>query len=93
MREQLESGIEENMNKNKSSLLANINSSINSASYKINDTFVAYITGANDILNEIDSLFRKCNNSECAINALVGFRILDYVKKNKVKDKKVKDKG
>lgn len=91
MREQLESGIEENMNKNKSSLLANINSSINSASYKINDTFVAYITGANDILNEIDSLFRKCNNSECAINALVGFRILDYVKKNKVKDKKVKD--
>lgn len=91
MREQLESGIEENMNKNKSSLLANINSSINSASCKINDTFVAYITGANDILNEIDSLFRKCNNSECAINALVGFRILDYVKKNKVKDKKVKD--
>lgn len=91
MREQLEKGIDENMSKNKNTLLANINSSINSASQEINDAFVAYITGANDILNKMESLLRKCSNSESAINSLVGFRILDYVKKNKVKDRKIKD--
>lgn len=91
MREQLEKGIDENMSKNKSTLLANINSSINSASQEINGAFVAYITGANDILNEMGSLLKKCNNSESAINSLIGFRILDYVRKNKVKDKKIKD--
>ena len=91
MREQLERGIDENMSKNKSSLLANINTSINNASHEINEIFVAYITGANDILNRMDGLLKKGNNSESAINSLVGFRILDYVKKNKVKDKKIKD--
>ena len=91
MREQLEKGIDENMNKNKSDLLANINSSINSASQEINGAFASYITGANDILNEMGALLKKCNNSESAINSLIGFRILDYVRKNKVKDKKIKD--
>ena len=91
MREQLERGIDENMGNNKSSLLANINNSINSASHEIDNAFVAYITGSNDILNEMESLLRKCSNSESAINSLVGFRILDYVKKNKVKDRKIKD--
>ena len=91
MSEQLEKGIDENMNKNKSALLANINSSLNSASQEINDAFVAYITGANDILNEMDTLLKKCDKSENAINSLIGFRILDYVRKNKVKDKKIKD--
>ena len=91
MREQLEKGIDENMNKNKSALLANINSFINNASQEINGVFVAYITGANDILNEMGALLKKCNNSESAINSLIGFRILDYVRKNKVKDKKIKD--
>lgn len=91
MSEQLERGIDENMSKNKSALLANINSSINSASQEINGAFIAYITGANDILNEMGSLLKKCNNSESAINSLIGFRILDYVRKNKVKDKKIKD--
>ena len=91
MRGQLERGIDENMSKNKSALLANINSSINSASQEINGAFIAYITGANDILNEMGSLLKKCNNSESAINSLIGFRILDYVRKNKVKDKKIKD--
>lgn len=91
MREQLEKGIDENMSKNKSALLVNINSSINSASQEINGAFVAYITGANDILNEMGELLKKCNNSENAINSLIGFRILDYVRKNKVKDKKIKD--
>ena len=91
IREQLEKDIDENMNKNKSTLLANINNSINSASQEINGAFVAYITGANDILNEMGTLLKKCNNSESAMNSLIGFRILDYVKKNKVKDKKIKD--
>lgn len=91
MSEQLEKGIDENMNKNKSALLANINSSLNSASQEINDAFVAYITGANDILNEMDTLLKKCDKSENAINSLIGFRILDYVRKNKVKGKKIKD--
>ena len=91
MREQLEKGIDENMSKNKNTLLANINSSINSASQEINDAFVAYITGANDILNEMDTLLKKCDKSENAINSLIGFRILDYVRKNKVKGKKIKD--
>lgn len=91
MSEQLEKGIDENMSKNKSALLANINSSLNSASQEINGVFVAYITGANDILNEMGELLKKCNNSENAINSLIGFRILDYVRKNKVKDKKIKD--
>ena len=91
MREQLEKGIDENMSKNKNTLLANINSSINSASQEINNAFVAYITGANDILNEMDTLLKKCDKSENAINSLIGFRILDYVRKNKVKDKKIKD--
>ena len=91
MREQLEKGIDENMSKNKNTLLANINSSLNSASQEINGVFVAYITGANDILNEMGELLKKCNNSENAINSLIGFRILDYVRKNKVKDKKIKD--
>ena len=91
MRGQLERGIDDNMNKNKSSLLANINTSINSAFDEINNAFMTYITGSNDILNKMEILLRKCNNSESAINSLVGFRILDYVKKNKVKDKKIKD--
>ena len=91
MSEQLERGIDENMSKNKSALLANINSSINSASQEINGAFIAYITGANDILNEMGSLLKKCDKSESAINSLIGFRILDYVRKNKVKDKKIKD--
>ena len=91
MRGQLERGIDDNMNKNKSSLLANINTSINSAFDEINNAFMTYITGSNDILNKMEILLRKCNNSESAINSLVGFRILDYVKKNKVKDRKIKD--
>ena len=91
MRGQLERGIDENMSKNKSALLANINTSINSAFDEINNAFMTYITGSNDILNKMEILLRKCNNSESAINSLVGFRILDYVKKNKVKDKKIKD--
>lgn len=91
MKEQLEKSIDENMGKNKSALLANINSSINSASKEINGAFVTYIAGANDILNEMGELLKKCSNSESAINSLIGFRILDYVKKNKVKDKKIKD--
>ena len=91
MREQLEKSIDENMSKNKSALLSNINSSINSASQEINSAFVAYIDGANDILNEMGVLLKKCNNSESAINSLIGFRILDYVRKNKVKDKKIRD--
>ena len=91
MREQLEKSIDENISKSQSALLANVNRSINSASLEINDAFVAYITGANDILNEMSALLQKCNNSENAINSLIGLRILDYVKKNKVKDKKIKD--
>ena len=91
MKEQLERGIDENMNKNKRSLLSNINTSINRAFHEINNVFVAYITSANDILNKMDGLLKKSNRSENAINSLVGFRILDYVKKNKVKDKKIKD--
>ena len=91
MREQLESGINENMNKNKSSLLTNINSSIESASREIDNAFIAYINGANNILEKMENLFKKCNDSESAINSLIGFRILDYVKKNKVNDNKIKD--
>ncbi len=91
MKEQLNRGIDENMGKNKSSLLTNIKTSINRASHEIDNAFLAYITGANDILNRMDSLLRKCYSSESAINSLVGFRILDYIKKNKVKDRKIKD--
>ena len=91
MREQLEKSIDENMNKNKSALLTNVNSSINSASQEINGAFVAYIAGANDILNKMEVLLKKCNNSESAINSLIGFRILNYVRKNQVKDKKIKE--
>lgn len=91
MREQLERAIDENMSKNKSSLLGNINNSINNASQEIDSAFAAYITGANEILNKMERLLKKCNDSECAINSLVGFRVLDYVKKNNVKDKKIKD--
>lgn len=91
MREQLERSIDENMNKNKSSLLTSINNSIGSTSRQIDDAFAAYINGAKNILDRMERLQRKCNDSESAINSLVGFRILDYIKKNKVKEKKIKD--
>lgn len=91
MREQLENAIDENMNKNKSSLLTSINNSIGSTSRQIDDAFATYINGAKNILDRMERLLRKCNDSECAINSLVGFRVLDYVKKNNVKEKKIKD--
>ena len=91
MREQLENAIDENMNKNKSSLLTSINNSIGSTSHQIGDAFAVYINGGKNILDKMECLLKKCNNSESAINSLVGFRILDYIKKNKVKEKKIKD--
>lgn len=91
MKRQLESGIEESMNKNKKELLANINSSMDSGFCEIEDAFTSYIEGSKIILERMGTLLQKSRNAEDAINSLVGFRILDYVKKNKVKDKKVKE--
>lgn len=91
MKGQLESGIEENMNKNKKELLANINNSVDSGFREIDDAFTSYIEGSKIILERMGTLLQKSRNAEDAINSLVGFRILDYVKKNKVKDKKVKE--
>lgn len=91
MREQLENGINENMDRNGRELFSNLNSSINSISCEIEGAFAAYIEGAKNILESAEMLLQKCNDSENAINSLVGFRILDYLKKNKVKEKKIGD--
>lgn len=91
MEEKLGESIDSNMDSVREEVISKVNVSIYSVSQRINSIFNAYITGAENIQSIIVTLQNDCRNQEAAINALIGFRILAFVGKGIVKDKKVKD--
>ena len=91
MEEKLGESIDSNMDSVREEVISKVNVSIYSVSQRINSIFNAYITGAENIQSIIVTLQNNCRNQEAAINALIGFRILEFVGKGIVKDKKVKD--
>lgn len=91
MKSQLLNNIHSNISSIRNDTLNNVDKSIKEIKKIIDGTFQTYILSSEGLLAEIDNLLENCNNSGAAINSLVGFRILDFVGRNKVKDKKIKD--
>lgn len=91
MREQLYSCIDKSIAENQQSFLTNVQDSINSTLQSISQLFLIYINGTEGIIQEIDTLCKKSEQGESAINSLVSFRILEYVGKKIVKDKDIKN--
>lgn len=90
MREQLCSGIDKNMDDNQACFVNDIKRSISKITSSISTLLNTYINGTKNIIKEIESLCKQCEESESAINTLISFRILEYVGKCKVKDDNIR---
>lgn len=91
MRNSLTEGISSNMSKNQKKTLSEIFTSINKTSASVENLFTTYINGVESLLEEMTPVINQCKNDESAINSLIGFRVLDYLKKEVISFKKVSD--
>ena len=91
MRNSLTEGISINMRKNQKNTLSEIFASINKTSASVENLFTTYIKGVESLLEEMAPVINQCKNDESAINSLIGFRVLDYLKKEVISFKKVSD--
>lgn len=91
MKFQLYKNIDDNMEQTRKAIMNNVQSSIEKTEMHIENTFGSYIIGVDSILSEINNLLIDCKNDEASINSLISFRILNYLGKSKVKDRKIKD--
>ena len=91
MKFQLSKNIDDNMKRVRKDVMTNVQLSIEKTEEHIENTFGNYIIGVDSILSEINLLLVDCKNDEASINSLIGFRILNYLGKGKVKDRKIKD--
>lgn len=91
MRNSLTEGISINMRKNQKKTLSEIFASINKTSASVENLFTTYIKGVESLLKEMAPVINQCKNGESAINSLIGFRVLDYLKKEVISFKKVSD--
>ncbi len=91
MRNSLTEGISSNMRKNQKKMLSEIFTSINKTSASVENLFTTYIKGVESLLEEMAPVINQCKNDESAINSLIGFRVLDYLKKGVISVKKVSD--
>lgn len=91
MRNSLADGISSNMRKNQKKTLSEIFTSINKTSASVENLFTTYIKGVESLLEEMAPVINQCKNDESAINSLIGFRVLDYLKKEVISFKKVSD--
>lgn len=89
MRSQLTSSIDKEINEISEKVLENVRQSIENTNKSIIKLLNTYIDGTATILKEIDELCTECNNSESAINSLVGLRILEFIDMKVVKDKTI----
>lgn len=72
-------------------MLSEIFTSINKTSASVENLFTTYIKGVESLLEEMAPVINQCKNDESAINSLIGFRVLDYLKKGVISVKKVSD--
>lgn len=91
MRNSLTEGISSNMRKNQKKTLSEIFTSINKTSTSVENLFTTYIKGVESLLDKMSPVINQCKNDESAINSLIGFRVLDYLKKEVISFKKVSD--
>lgn len=91
MRNSLTDGISSNMRKNQKKTLSEIFTSINKTSASVENLFTTYIKGVESLLDKMSPVINQCKNDESAINSLIGFRVLDYLKKEVISFKKVSD--
>lgn len=89
MREQLNKNIDNFIKSNKAEVDKNIKENIERIYKTVDDIFDTYITNINSILYKISDLYYKCEASENAINSLIGLRVLEYVGKQILQDKKI----
>ena len=90
MREQLCSGIDKGIEKNRSTFVSEVRTSIDATISTISTLLNTYVNGTKRIIHEIELLCQQCEESESAINSLVGFRILEYVGKRHAKDANIR---
>jgi hypothetical protein len=57
--------------------------------HSIDDIFSTYITNTKDLVKRLYGLHNSCTDDEGAINSLIGIRILEYVGKNILNDRKL----
>ena len=89
MREQLNKSIDESISKNKDEVMKNVKGSIDKIYKSVDDIFYTYTTNTNALLSKISKLYDYCETSEKTINSLIGLRVLEYVGKQILKDKKL----
>lgn len=89
LKNQLVKEIDKNMEKSKTNGLAQLRQYTNKIKEGIDAPFNMYIYGVNEIVEKMKSLIETIDFNETVINALIGFRILDFVGKSPMKDRKV----
>lgn len=90
MRDQLYSNIDKSVSENQQKYLNDVKKSLDATSNYISSLLTTYIDGTKQIIYEIETLVKQCKEGESAINSLVSFRILEFVDKQKVKEKGIR---
>lgn len=89
LRKQLCDSIDKSIEKNLQQVLQGAQKSLNETYMSINSILSTYTKNADKIICEMDGLVEKCQESENAINSLIGLRILDFVGKNPCNEKSI----
>lgn len=89
LRKQLYDSIDKGIGENLQQVLQGTKKSLDNTYMSINSILTTYTKNADKIIGEMDSLVGKCQESENAINSLIGLRILDFVGKNPCNEKNI----
>lgn len=89
LRKQLCDSIDKGIEKNLQQVLQGAQKSLNETYMSINSILSTYTKNADKIIYKMDGLVGKCQESENAINSLIGLRILDFVGKNPCNEKSI----
>lgn len=91
MKKTLDEEIDKSMNEAKCTGLSQLRTTTSEITRAIDAPFNTYIKGIEKLLNVLQKVLDQAIFDENVVNSLVGFRILDFVGKAPVKDKKVSE--
>ena len=89
LRSQLDTWIDQTISEQKQNTISSIQKSLNDTKNTIDSMFDVLITGSQHILSIIINTRNHCLDKEATMNSLESFRILDYLGKSVVKEKKI----